>query len=76
MDYSSMSITAIFPIGTNSTTINIPLTVDNTVEEMESFNLNFTILTLLNGRVTPGTIITATGIIIDDTSKRCKFIGT
>ena len=51
------------------TTIDVPVTMDNTAEEMETFNLNLSIPSSLSGRVTPGNITTATATIIDDTGK-------
>ena len=51
------------------TTIDVPVTMDNIAEEMETFNLNLTIPPSLSGRVTPGNITTATATIIDDTGK-------
>ena len=69
IDYTSIPINATFPVGTNSTTIDIPVTKDNTVEEVETFNLNFSIPSSLQDRVIPGDITTAIGMIIDDTGK-------
>ena len=39
MDYTSTPITATFTAGTTSTTINIPVTIDDIVEGTEMFNL-------------------------------------
>lgn len=39
MDYTSTPITATFPAGVNSTTINIPVISDNIVEENETLQL-------------------------------------
>ena len=68
MDYSSIPITATFPAGVNSTTINVPVTKDVIVEETETFDLNFTIPSSLK-RVMMGNISRALGNIIDNTSK-------
>ena len=43
MDYTSTAINAIFTAKTNSTTINIPVTMDNIVEGTEMFNLKIII---------------------------------
>ena len=43
MDYTSTPITATFTAGTTSTTVNIPLTMDDIVEGTEMFNLNIII---------------------------------
>ena len=40
MDYAPDPITAIFVAGTNSTTINVPVIMDDIVEGTEMFNLN------------------------------------
>ena len=56
-------------MGADSTTINVPVTKDTIVEEMETFRLNFSILSSLNGRVTLGDITVATVTIIDETGK-------
>ena len=69
MDYTSTPITATFTAGTNNTTINISVTIDDIVEESETFNLGLTISTSLNDRITLGTTSTATATITDDTSK-------
>ena len=68
-DYTSAPITATFTVGSTNTTINVPVTRDDILEERETFNLNFSIPSSLSGQVVPGNITTATGIIIDDTSK-------
>ena len=49
MDYTSTPITATFTAGTTSTTVNIPLTMDDVVEGTEMFNLNITIPLSENG---------------------------
>ena len=70
IDYTSTPITATFSVGTNSTTINVPVTKDIIAEEMETFNLNFSLPLSVSGKVIPGVITTATGSIVDDTGKR------
>ena len=69
VDYTSVPITATFSVGSTSTTIDIPVSIDDTLEERETFNLNFSIPSPLSHPVIPGNITTATGIIVDDTSK-------
>ena len=54
---------------TDSIMINVPVTKDNIIEEMETFKLNLSIPSSVNGRVMLGDITTATVTIIDDTSK-------
>lgn len=60
-------------MGTNSTTINVAVTKDNVIEEMETFKLNLSIPSLLEGRVQLGDITTATVTIIDDSGKIPQF---
>jgi len=69
VDYTSNPIIATFNAGTNSTTINIPVTKDDIAEKSETFNLVFTIPSSLHNRVTPGTISTATATITDNTGE-------
>ena len=52
------------------TTIDVPVNSDDIVEEIETFNLNLSIPPPLSGRVTPGSITTATATIIDETSEK------
>ena len=66
MDYDSTPINATFTVGTTRAMVNIPVIVDNIVEEPEMFDLSFTI----PSSVIPGAIATATGTITDDTSKK------
>ena len=71
MDYSSTPITATFTAGSTKATINVPVTVDNIVEESETFNLSFTIPSSeISKFVVPGNISKAIGNITDNTSKK------
>ena len=69
MDYTSNPITATFPAGTTTTTINVPVTRDSIAEQPETFDFNFTIPSSLSGSVVPGTITSAVGTINDESSK-------
>ena len=69
MDYTSAPITATFPAGATTTTIDVPVTRDNIAEQPETFGLSFTIPSSLSDVVTPGTITSAEGTITDDTCK-------
>ena len=69
MDYTSTPISATFTPGSTNVTINVPVTMDDIVEDSETFALNFTIPATLSGKVIPGNITTANGTITDDTSK-------
>ena len=73
VDYTSAPITATFSVGSTSTTIDVPVSKDDIVEERETFNLNFSIPSLFNDQIILGNITTATGFIVDDTSKN-KFL--
>jgi len=66
VDYTSTPITATFPAGTNSTTISVPVTMDNIAEQSETFDLS---LTITGENILPGDIIRAIGNITDATSK-------
>ena len=69
MDYTSTPITATFPAGDDITTISVPVTMDNIVEQSETFDLSFMIPQAIRGDVVPGTITTAVGNIADVSSK-------
>ena len=69
MDYDSTPITATFTAGATTATVNVPLINDSIAEETETFDLSFTIPSSLSGRVVPGAITKAIGIVSDDTGK-------
>ena len=74
MDYDSTTITATFTAGSTSTTVNVPVIMDNIAERPEEFDLTLTIPSSLTGQVISGNIINAVGIITDNTSKKfCLF---
>ena len=70
MDYTSTPITATFTAGTNSTTIGIPVTIDDIAEGPETFDLTLTIPSSL-GSVSDRIIARAVATITDDTGKLC-----
>ena len=70
MDYDSTPITATFTAGTTRAMVNVPLTNDNIVELLETFDLIFTIPSSLQDQVVPGAATMATGIITDNDSKK------
>ena len=71
MDYISTPITATFTASNTITTINIPVTVDNIVEESEMFDLSFTIPSSpISNFIVQGNVSKAIGNITDDTSKK------
>ena len=74
MDYHSNPIMATFTAGSTSAMVNVPVTVDDIVEKLETFDLSFTIPSSLQGQIMPGVNTTAVGIILDDTSKNSSAI--
>ena len=68
MDYTSTPITATFPAGVNSTTINVPVTKDNIVEENETFELEIFIPVPTKYAVESGNPSRASAMIIDSSS--------
>ena len=70
MDYSSTPVAATFVAETNTTTINIPLTIDDIAEQSETFDLNFIIPSSLSGRIISGSITNAIVNITDNTGKK------
>jgi len=69
VDYTSTPITATFTAGDDSTTISVPVTMDDIAEQSETFDLSLNIPPALSGDVILGNIPTAVGNITDDTSK-------
>ena len=69
VDYTSTPINTTFAANATSTTINVPVTEDAIAEESETFDLTFIIPSSLSGKVIPGKITKAVGLITDDTSK-------
>ena len=65
MDYTSTPITATFTAGTTSTTINVPVTMDDIAEGSETFVLRFAIPQSLSSLLVPGEIATTIATIID-----------
>jgi len=67
VDYTSTPVTATFTAGTTSTTIDIPVTMDDISEGLETFDLSYTIIPSLPSGFEPGSITTAIGEITDAT---------
>ena len=74
MDYISASVNAIFAVGSANTTINIPVIEDDILEPPETFNLNFSIPSLLRNRIHTGSPNTASGSIEDSTGKTIVYL--
>ena len=73
VDYISTPITATFTAGSTSTTVNVPVIMDNIAEGPETFNLNLSISLSLTNEVILVKTTEAVGIIIDNTSKFRNF---
>ena len=74
-DYDSTPINVTIAAGSLGAMVNISVTNDSILEESETFNLAFIIPSSLSGRVIPGDITTATGIITDDTGNmNCNIV--
>ena len=70
MDYDSNPINATFTAGSTSAMADIPVTMDGIVEGPETFDLNFTIPSSLQGQIMPGVFPTAVANITDNSSKK------
>ena len=68
MDYTSTPINATFPAGVNNTTVDIPVTVDNIVEENETFQVEIFIPVPAKYAVEPGNPSKASVTITDSSS--------
>jgi len=68
-DFTSFLLTATIPNGANTTTVRVPVISDNIVEGDEMFNMTLTVPSSLGPGIVAGAITSATGIIVDSTSK-------
>lgn len=68
MDYNSTSVTATFPAGVNSTTVNIPVTNDNIVEKNETLQLEIYVPVPAKYSVKSGYPSKAFAVITDNSS--------
>ena len=68
-DYAADNITPTFIAETTTATINIPITIDSHIEELETFNLSIVLTQSLppsrDGRLSIRSITTAIGRIFD-----------
>ena len=67
-DYDSTPINATFRPGTANSTIKIPIIPDDILEQLETFELTFTIPTTISDVIIEGRQTSAIGIINDTTS--------
>ena len=71
-DFDSAMQTVTIIAGTNSSTLNIPVTNDNIVEGDETFIMSLSIPSSLGPEIVTGPITSATVTIIDTTSEYCN----
>ena len=65
-DFDTTALTAVFNAGFTTSNVNMPVLMDNIVEGREMFGLS---LMSNNPQITTGPLSTATGVIVDSTSK-------
>ena len=68
-DFDGTKKTVVIIAGTTGTTVNITVTNDTIVEGDETFTMSLTVPTSLQPGIVAGTLNSATGIIVDTTSK-------
>ena len=71
-DFDSTMQTVTIIAGTNSSTVNIPVTNDNIVEGDETFIMSLSIPSSLGPEIVTGPITSATVTIIDTTGEYCN----
>ena len=65
---------AIFSPGAITTTVKVPVMSDNIVEGDEMFSMSLSVPSSLGPGIVTGSITSATGIIVDSTSKNISSI--
>ena len=68
-DFNSTPLTATIPAGATTTTVRVPVMSDNIVEGYERFNMSLNVPSSLGLGIVAGSVTSATGIIVDSTSK-------
>ena len=68
MDYSSTSVSATFPAGVNSTTVNVPVISDNIVERNETLQLEVYVPVPAKYAIKTGKPSKAIAVITDSSS--------
>ena len=68
-DFNTTSLTATFPVNATNTTVRITVKNDNIVEGNETFNMSLNVPSSLAPGIIAGLVSSATGIIIDSSSK-------
>ena len=69
-DFISTRLTATFPAYAAITTVRVPVMSDNIVEGDEMFSMSLNVPSLLGPDIKAGSVTSATGIILDSTSKK------
>ena len=70
-DFNSNTQNATIISGNNNTTVNITVTNDKIVERNETFSMSLNVPSSLGPGIVAGVVNSATGTIIDTTSKFC-----
>ena len=68
-DFNPTTQTVTIVAGTNSSMVNIPVTVNNIVEGDETFSMSLTVPSSLGPRIVAGAITSATVTIVDTSSE-------
>ena len=68
-DFTSTSLTATIPAGATTTTVRVPVMSDYIVEGNETFSMSLNVPSSLDPGIVAGSVTSATGIIVDSTSK-------
>ena len=68
-DFTSSLLTAVIPAGATTTTVRVPVMNDTIVEGDEMFNMKLNVPSSLGPGIVAGSVTSATGIILDSTSK-------
>ena len=68
-DFNSTSLTATIPAGATATTVRVPVMSDDIVERDEMFSMSLNVPSSLGPGIVAGSVTSATGIIVDSTSK-------
>ena len=69
-DITSTPLVVTIPTGATTSIVRVPVMSDNIVEGVEMFNMSLTVSSTLGPGIIAGSVTSATGIIVDSTSKR------
>ena len=68
-DFKRTPLTGTIPAGSTDTMVRVAVTDDDIVERNETFNMSLNVPSSLGPGIVAGSLNSATGIIIDTTSK-------